>query len=388
MQALEVRIPGAYWDSVIYDGRLYLFDRNGSITVVNWDKLIESMSWGDDLAPMAFQFLARGRAWYASELRQVLRAPATAAHFAGVVTALTSKSYTVRPRRLDACVISELESPIYPHTDVEMYYNTMYVSGSEGIYQGPLSTASWDDFEPISEAPALRIAASYRSLAIAAGTDGLMEQPLARRFRDMEPIRTISEEHCQSCGWASFDVVASSSDGAGGYLAAYTNPKVQEEDEEQRELLSVLHGGQLFTRPGSYMFGAVDKLIMIGDGFLEAGKWSPYRRRRGYGVDLDKSLVAREVIEDPRLNRDVLDAAASVFGYVVEFDDALVVFANDGTTKRLPEPVNWRCFPRSARYLNHLHVTLEDHVRVYAFVHDYFLPASQRRASTARPVIR
>jgi hypothetical protein len=37
------------------------------------------------------------------------------------------------------------------------------------------------------------------------------------------------------------------------------------------------------------------------------------------------------------------------------------------------EPTNWRVFPRSRDYRNHLHIIYEDHVEIVIFTHDYFI---------------
>jgi len=387
MQALELRFPGRYWDSLLYDGRLYLFTRAGEIRVCDWDRLVGELGWSDDLAPLAMQFLTRGRAWYAPEIRRLLQSPATFAHLSDLVSALTKRSFVVPDSAVRRSTVWELESPLFPHSDVEAYYNSLYIGSPEGLVHAPLARTTIEPFEQLLDAPALRISASYRSMAVAAGSVGLIELPLATRYEDKIPPRLVTEWHCQSCSWASFDIVASSPDFGGGFLAAYANPRDPNYEDERHPLLGLLAAESIFDRTGAYLFAAADKLILIGDGFVEAGKWSPYRRRPGYGIDVEKAKLKRQIVEDQRLRKEVLNASASVFGYVVEFDTALIVFANDGTSKRLNEPVSWRCFPRSSRYLNHLHVTLEDHLRIYAFVHDYFLQDHERGTSIARPTV-
>ena len=41
MQALRIIVPGSYWDSQIYQGRLYLFNMDGSLFALDWDETIE-----------------------------------------------------------------------------------------------------------------------------------------------------------------------------------------------------------------------------------------------------------------------------------------------------------------------------------------------------------
>jgi hypothetical protein len=222
-------------------------------------------------------------------------------------------------------------------------------------------------------------------MAIAAGSEGLFDQPLAERYRYMPQLSSVSDEHCQSASWARFDIVGSSPYHGGGYLAAYSNPKDRDNESDERWFVGLAGAEALFGRRGDFIFGAGDKVVMVAEGEILTSRWNPYRRRNDFGLDLDRSLVSTQKHAERRLRGPVLDATASVFGYVVEFDDALMVFANDETFKKLPEPVAWRCFPRSARYVNQLHVTLDDHVRIYAFVHDYFLVGRDRGPSTVRP---
>ena len=43
MQTLKVNTPGEYYDSQIYDGKLYLWQIDGSILTLNWNKLVEGI---------------------------------------------------------------------------------------------------------------------------------------------------------------------------------------------------------------------------------------------------------------------------------------------------------------------------------------------------------
>jgi hypothetical protein len=72
----------------------------------------------------------------------------------------------------------------------------------------------------------------------------------------------------------------------------------------------------------------------------------------------------------------------------LEFDDGLKVLLNSGDVLELPgEPVNWRIFPRSLNYLNHLHVIYEDRLEILAITSDYFVSPASRIFGT-EPVSR
>jgi hypothetical protein len=78
-----------------------------------------------------------------------------------------------------------------------------------------------------------------------------------------------------------------------------------------------------------------------------------------------------------------VDVRVAPFGSVLEFDDHISVLLNSGEVLNLPgEPVNWRVYPRSLNYLNHLHVVYNDRVEVVAFTGDYFVRPENRKFGT------
>lgn len=392
MQAVEVIIEGDYWDSVLYNGRLYLFGMDGTIHVHDWDRLVRGLQIDVDLRPLATQILTRGRALWAPEVQQLLRSPATARHFAGLVSTLCAEPFVVSSNLLASSRKDTIESPTFPHADVETYKNNMFVGSTAGLYEFSLSELETPQLR--FDVPTLRVAASYDSIAVAAGEDGLWQQPvtsLRSRLRRGEVNREqqpelVSDRHCNAASWARFDLVASSVGSDGGFLAAYSKPTKEIEDEAgERTLIGFLEAQQLFNNVGGYMFASADTLVMASPGRITLENWNPYRRREEAGIDLERSRGrVSEVLTDD-IDSAVIDGAVTPFGLVLETDDSLHVVASDGTSNSAPEPVNWRCFTRSTRYANHLHVVSDEHLTVRAFTHDYFLDARQRVASTVRP---
>ena len=49
MSPLKLIIPGRYWDSQIYRGRLHLFGMDGEILTLDWDELIDNLRVEDRL---------------------------------------------------------------------------------------------------------------------------------------------------------------------------------------------------------------------------------------------------------------------------------------------------------------------------------------------------
>ena len=52
MSLVRVTIQGDFWDSQIYRGALYLFERAGSILTLDWDRLVDDIA-GDPALRLA-----------------------------------------------------------------------------------------------------------------------------------------------------------------------------------------------------------------------------------------------------------------------------------------------------------------------------------------------
>lgn len=124
-------------------------------------------------------------------------------------------------------------------------------------------------------------------------------------------------------------------------------------------------------------WGAHDKLYCYSEGRIEVVRYTPTGRRRP--SERDEFVTAGE-IKLPKFGSVAKPISARVapFGCVLEVDNGLFVMPTAGEPIFIPgEPVNWRVFPRSVDYVNHLHIVYEDRLDVWVFTHDYF--ADQRR---------
>ena len=82
----------------------------------------------------------------------------------------------------------------------------------------------------------------------------------------------------------------------------------------------------------------------------------------------------------------MVSARAAHFGSVIEHDDGLFIVPSAGEPFFMKgEPTNWRVFPRSHDYRNHLHVIYEDRVEIVVFTHDYFINQQTKLAGIEVP---
>ena len=351
------------------------------------------MAIDSDCRPLFRQFLTRGRTWYKPEFQELLESPKLLNEIRALSDRITIHPHEVTTKNLQESLIETAESPAHPHTDVEAFYNVLYLSSSSGVRAAPLTRKLSNNSSRLSDIPALRVACSYGSMAVAAGSEGMYDQ-LLTSFPDWpnrnEP-RQLSGRTCMACSWADFDVIGSSGPGDAGFIAAFTKP--QKEDTESslsvssttRELLDVIGSDDLFPSSDGLLFGAQNLLVMASQSHLYIDGWNPHLRREDQGVDVQRSLFNRYEVQVEDLTEEAIDGAATTFGIAVEMDSALVLRGVDGSISGFGEPVNWRTFPRSYRYMNQLHVTYDEYIAIFAFVDDYFTPDENRGPAVHRP---
>jgi hypothetical protein len=399
MQALRLRIAGDYWDSLIYDGSLYLFRADGVMERYDWDSLIRRLAKrvSPDDASLVGDVLVRGRRWYSPEIRSLFASKSVRGTVTTILERLSREPLEIGRKDLVKSQILAEDMPTFPTTDLECFKSTIYCSSSDGIFESdPLrGRDSSVAFDRATDLPVAGIAASYGTLAAAAGDSGLFEMALDERQRyDWEPDFAdpmhVSNRPATVCTWSQFDLVADDSR-SGGYVAAFSRPEGRGRGrgawgERPRSPLLELEEDELFHgRSGLLRGGSKSLLLATSDGTF-VRRWEPYRRKAHVDLDADY-LVQSEQWFEPSPRRDLpVDARIADFGIVYEYDSSLVVEANDGVRHTLRgEPANWRVFPRSQRYTNQLHVVRSSSLEVYAFWGDFFIESDARILGLPRP---
>ena len=285
------------------------------------------------------------------------------------------------------------DSPFpFPHADLDVYARKAYVGGSSGIAVGSIGGATkypvTTRAERTWDAPVLRVAAGWDSLAVAAGDEGLFEaqlfsaNSLASKKTPLfsDPIQ-ISASSCVDCSWAYWSIFASSP--AGGFLATFRteesyNNRLLHSDQSheyavnpERQFERIVTSEEMWGETG-YTWGVGDKLCLAVCDVIKVIQYTP--------GNPEMIRPVGEVDVGPR-GTDVVSASATPFGIVVELDDAIVVHTSSGETVELEgEPSNWRVFPKARHYANQLHVVRENCLEIYSFNHDYLVDQQQKVA--------
>lgn len=433
MQALEVIIPGEFYDSQIYDGRLYLWGIDGSLLLVNWDSLVAKIPIPEELK-VALQFaLQYGDDLYSNILMQDAEIEKL---IKSKLQKLSELKVEIDRSFLDECTIGKQDSPLpFPHADSAIHYKKILVGGQSGVSStncnlGLGRRPQIETAIKLFDMPVLSISASHQTLALAAGSEGLFEyslspNPASRRHN--EP-HSLSNQHCNLVRWL-YPSIFGSSYFNDGYFADFRKRKkdgisnerdrtdyerrersepetfqvnfselvednVVEDDENQqernrykREFTRVISSKKIFEGEQAsldiektkfndriFTWGVEDKICLATRDSIELVKYLPKFQANSRKFERLGSVNIQE------LTHEVISADSSFFGVILEQEDGLTVITSELETYFFEgEPVNWRVFPKSKNYTNHLHIIYDDALHIHSFNHDYFIDQNTKK---------
>lgn len=381
---IRLVIPGKYWDAQIYAGELILFGQDGSLNRINWRKLISSISMPEDLRLFAEAAFIGSRDYYSDVARRLIQdqeiQPIVENKFRRLEELVSSWSLNVAP------VMRTSDNPLpFPHNDSDVHYGRLFVAARSGIFSmssgGKGSKSSSDK---LSDVPAVDIATKHGTIAIAAGDEGLFQ--LALRRSAGLGRGEVAGNVCSSCEWSYASIVASNH-GRSLFVAAFARVREEPENKRNKRLVRqfdrVVTDSELFPRDDGQSsaeraieWGAKDRIYKLTGHTIEV-----IRNVSNGRTEFEKA--GRHFI-DASFDLDAfVDVRVAPFGSVLEFDDGIKVLLNSGAVVDFPgEPVNWRVYPRSLNYLNHLHIVYDDRIEIIAFTSDYFTAPSMRLFGT------
>lgn len=371
MQALKLIIEGRFWDSYLYSGRLLLFGVDGEITTVNWDSLISNLSSAKKHRLALTCAFLRSDYLYGLDLRLLFSDLDIKRVVQKKFRDLSKLELEITSRKLSKDIFSEQDNVyLFPHSDIEIYNKQLYVGSKSGLMSGSCNRKTkygvssrperhWDG-------PVLGLAASYSSLALAAGEEGLYEVPVDGYF-EVDELRKTASNFCNNCNWTYHSIYGSSY--RGGFLASYSNEE-QYYNDRNRKFEKLIQAKDIFGSEG-YSWGVKDKLCQANQNEIKVVKYSPWNE--------DENLRLLGSVSFEQWKGEIISASVVSFGVVVELENAIVIFPSEGGAITIPgEPVNWRVFPRSKHYENQLHIIYEDRLEILSFNHDYLVDQNEK----------
>ncbi len=379
MQPVKIAILGNYWDSQIYSGRLYLFKLDGSLTIIDWDRLIAEFPIEDELKIALECAFKNSEYFYGQNFKRFFADKEVKNVVEKKFIKLGDKELVLNEKDIYKYVISEKNNPLpFPHSDVTLYKNHIYSSSRDGLYCTTIGKKLKYGFnrniKKKWDAPAISISALYKSLAIAAGDEGLFELKIDNSYWEIgsnlkDPVR-LHSKNAIACDWNYYSIYSSSHIG-GGALASYRKYSSDILDYG-RELECIIDESKIFNNRG-YSWGSRDKLCLAKSGEVHIVRYKPWLER------IEEKLEHLGVVKISGWKGDVVSGAIGLFGSIIECDNCIIIATTDGSIYNFPgEPVRWRVFTRSKYYTNHLHIIYDDGLTIYSFNHDYFVDQNQK----------
>ncbi len=414
-------ILGDWWDCYLYAGRLYLVTLDGDVWTIDWPKLVYSLATRlEDRLSLELSFID-ARFLYGPDWERLVRDPDVKALIIAKINALANESLEVDQTDLKQATISITRRAVPEAiSDLEIHRSVFYSASDDG-----LNTVSRHNLERGSDrqwdGEVVRLRASVGLLAIAAGTDGLRQVRLERRYRAQlaEPAEVLRGDFT-GCSWLHSSIYGSSHVNAGAlavfsqtrraagnaagqavrtFEAALAEPTLF--DKGRRTRLDELASAGRKPDPNGGIVGgdpdaaeAVDPSLEAvafesryavpptisegGVGFSWAGL-GLICRAAGDGLSLVRYRAGTDLLSKrisdagtvPLGKRGaVADGDVAPFGVVVETDDELSVITADGVHPVEVRPVRWRTYQRATNYPNQLHVIGEDRLRIVSFLNE------------------
>lgn len=391
MTTPRILLEGAFFDTQLYAGRLYLWGRDRSLSIVNWDRLVDSIQVPDRLKVALTCAYRRSEYLYGDGRDSVFADAEIKQLLLGKFDALAASPISISKYQLQSFTERQQDNPLpFPHADCTIYGKVIYAgSRSTGLASAPITKSKRTPVGPRAETlwggPVLGISASYSALALSAGSEGLIEYSLEpANSQSRQHLRPLITTHSSSTRWL-FGSLFSSSHVVGGQLADYVRPprnpygQRSADPQEKRLFREVVQSDQIFGQNAdpsiTYTWGVQEKICRAMNGAIHVAPYS-------YNRDTEDRFGEGWTLQVPKLRGSIVNADSALFGFVVELDNGLLVVesSREESIWLEGEPVNWRVFPKSKFYTNQLHVVHEDHVAIYSFNQDYFVDQREKRA--------
>jgi len=356
--SITLSIQGDFVDSFIYSGTLFIVHANSQLSTYSWKKILECAT--DQISNTNLK-------------RQINSFMLDCRDLPFDFNNNSPISIEIDRETLEGLEFSTIKLNGWT-TDINVYSNRLYICGEEGVDEYDLD---WKTNKIIDSPPfkiwnqyAFMIAPNdFRRIAIAAGKNGVITAFPNLKYKSIssKDLSPLIDRPSSDCEWIGNNLVSNTSEGA--YLSVFPSlpEKPQNPDQEYWNLLDQAKRSEPKTHPLEnenhinlkYAWMAGERLLGInrqGKIYTHIETSSP-----------DSQIQHKERYISRLTQERFLAVRAGSFGTVIEYENELVIYNESGEQSVAERPVNWRVFPRSKNYINHLHVVENDLLKIYAF---------------------
>lgn len=364
---LELQIEGNYIDSFIYSGSFFLLDSHMKLSSFAWTDILELVFNDDDKLQRTF--------------------------LEGSLTKLDAKYYLsskfmIHKKDLDKFVIDSYQFENWI-TDIDIYKNTLFASSHEGI----LTVASNRE-ESVKRRPQFKFLKSSNKLTdesvfdmsvgnlsrliISCGSNGALElfmKPKSDGTYELTNEWVISDKNWIGCEWDTKTGFAILKNRLEKELLKFKNPPSFIESDNKKisfnsldkEVKNKIHEETRAVKPEK-----IDSDNFLGIWIIDENIIGMDKKLNLHKINLENSSIEGSNLNiNVRILENILDSILDTqktqYGLVVETLEKLIVITDNSREIEFKDITNWRTFPKSKNYQNHLHVVQDDYISVLGF---------------------
>ena len=352
----KLKIEGDFIDSFIYSGSLFLVDTQLCLTSYSWKEILDHSNCPSTLKPDLINCFAENNTQIISNLHD---------------------EYTIYNDTLNKYSIDTLELDSWP-TDLDIYKNKFIISSADGIKSivGNRSQENQkvkfefsQNIKKMWNEKVFELAVgTLDRLIISCGHEGAFELFTKTKADSYQLIneKQISEKEWIGCEWDTNTGIAILKNQLKQellkfeilnryYISTLSNQleinqyykTIKEEEPQEYELPP---SNQNYIN--SWVFD--DKVYLFGED-LKLYEYTEDRINPVTQVDTNQKSIGT-----------IIDSAKTHFGIVFEDLDSLYLF--DSNIHTLSNNVtNWRTYPKSRNYQNHIHLIEDDYMTIQIF---------------------
>lgn len=348
----KILIEGDYIDSFVYSGVLFLINSDLVLKAYSWDRIFDhSISEVKFFNKITLKNYAKGN---------LLTIPDE-----------FKKTYSISIDTLSELELCSKELSVWP-SDINIYRNRFYVASEYGVdsldfdwRNGAISKIS--PANRIFDQMSFKLATnSFYRLAIAAGKSGVISVIPDKKYVKRSNVNQIIDEPCSDCQWQNNSLIANTDNGQ--YMASFLGiPKKLDFYGTDNEYWTKVN--ELKKSPPKILSNStINGNKIVSSWFAGNSIFKVTEDMKVYLHDVNKDQEYEEVNLGSELSTlQYFKAQSSPFGTIMEIGDNLKFFTGNEYKTIDDEVVNWRLFPKSTNYLNHLHVIKDDFLSVSLF---------------------
>ena len=344
---LKIIINGDYIDSFVYSGVLFLIDTNLILHTYSWDDIFRcAIQKQSKIIQISLLDFAKGMTKTLNDRLKI--------------------DLELSENDIEKFKFTSTPLNVWP-SDFNIFKNRVYISSEHGVdaYDFNWSSGSIESFNSpfrMFDEMSFKLATNtlYR-IAIAAGKSGVISViPTGKKIKSSD-IKQIINIECSDCQWHDDLLIANGS--TGHFTASFDRiPKQNDFSGTTQEYWSMVNRIKV-KEPTISSENEINGSKIVTSWFCGKKIFKITENKKLYlsnENNIHEELETNAVIS----TLQYLRAQTAPFGTIIEAGDNIHMLSENSIETIEYDATNWRLFPKSKNYLNHLHIIKDDYISI------------------------